>query len=279
MTIDEVIRESVVALFSNSILEKTLVLKGGAALHLAEKIVSRLSTDMDFSITEPIENPDTYFQKVTDELQNHFAALGFDVIDSRHERKPKVRKEGLPQFWGGWVYTFKLSDIKTRNKSPESRQRSALIPEGSNASRIDIEISEYEYCGDLETVRIDGTKIHVYSSILLILEKLRAICQQHSNYPYGTKKNRSRDYYDIFCLVKKYRTTKNFYNELKTHLSAVFDAKKVPLELLDRIFDADFVALQTGNFSSLKDTVKEPVEGFSFYLEQLRVLVSQIRPA
>ncbi len=277
MTIDEVIRESVVALFSNSILEKTLVLKGGAALHLAEKIDSRLSSDMDFSIAEAIENPDTYFKEVTDVLQNQFGALDYDVIDSRHERKPKVRMEGLPLFWGGWVYTFKLSAKKTRRDSPEARQRSALMPEGSNTTKIEIEISEYEYCGDVEIVRIDGTKVHVYSNILLVLEKLRAICQQHPSYPYGTKKNRARDYYDIFCLVKKYRSSENFYKALKAHIAAVFDAKKVPLDLLDRIFDADFVALQAANFPSVKDTVKESIEEFPFYLEQLRILVSQIQ--
>ena len=48
MTIEEVIRESVVALFSNDVLRRTLVLKGGTALFLVQDLNARLSTDIDF---------------------------------------------------------------------------------------------------------------------------------------------------------------------------------------------------------------------------------------
>ena len=55
-----------------------------------------------------------------------------------------------------------------------------------------------EYCGSFETIKIKSIKVKVYSKPLLVLEKLRAICQSHPNYKYrNTQSNRARDFYDI----------------------------------------------------------------------------------
>lgn len=276
MNIQEVIRECVVALFSNEILKRTLVLKGGTALILIEKIESRLSVDIDFSVVDEIKDPAMYFNNVAEVLKIHFNKLGYEVFDTEYSRRPKERAESKPRFWGGWRFEFKLIDRKAKPKNNiESKRRLALIPDGAASSKISLEISEYEYCDSIENVEIDGSFVTSYSTALLILEKLRAICQQHPNYPYGKLRNRARDYFDIYQLIKKHRSTE-LYQELKQHLPQVFAAKDVALNLLNEIFQPAFVEFQAGHFESVESTVKEKMEPFEFYLEQLKLLISDL---
>jgi predicted nucleotidyltransferase component of viral defense system len=275
MNIQEIIRECVVALFSNEILKRTLVLKGGTALILIEKIDTRLSVDIDFSIADEIKDPEKYFSHVAEVLKNHFIKFGYEVFDTKYSRRPKERAESKPKFWGGWSFEFKLIDKKAKPKNIESKRRFALVPDGAASSKISIEISEYEYCDSTENVEIDGSYVISYSTVLLILEKLRAICQQHPNYSYGKLRNRARDYFDIYQLIKKHRSTE-LYQELKHHLPQVFAAKDVPLSLLKEIFQPSFIEFQAAHFKSVEATVKEKMEPFEFYLEQLRLLISDL---
>jgi hypothetical protein len=50
----------------------------------------------------------------------------------------------------------------------EAQRRRALIPEGSNSCIIDIDISEYEYCGAERKKTIRGVVIHGYTRELLL---------------------------------------------------------------------------------------------------------------
>ena len=147
MNIQEVIRECVVALFSDDILKRTLVLKGGSALHLIEKIDTRLSTDIDFSVVEAIENPDEYFKKIASALTKHFDKFGYEVFDCNHGRKPKVKAEEQPKFWAGWFFEFKMIDKLKHTKDIETKRRLSLVPDDASSSKVLLEISEYEYCG------------------------------------------------------------------------------------------------------------------------------------
>jgi len=275
MNIQEVIRECVVALFSNEILKRTLVLKGGTALHLIENLDSRLSVDIDFSIISAINNPEEYFSHLAETLKTHFHKLGYEVFDTQYSRRPKERSESKPRFWGGWCFEFKMIDSKEKLEDLEAKRRNALIPDGAASSKISLEISEYEYCDSTEKVEIDGSIVTSYSTVLLILEKLRAICQQHPNYPHGRLRNRARDYFDIYQLIRKHRSEK-LYDELKHHFPQVFAAKEVPVTLLKDIFQPDFVAFQASHFKSVESTVKEKMEPFDFYLEQLKLLISDL---
>lgn len=281
MTIEEVIRECVVALFSNEVLKRTLILKGGTALYLIENIDTRLSTDIDFSVNDEIVNPDQYFSYVKNTLSEHFLKLGFEVFDADFKKKPRERADTLPKFWAGWYFEFKLisNEISTKVASRDLayKRRVALVPDGAASSKNEIEISEYEYCDSTEKVQLAGSTVTCYSTSVLILEKLRAICQQHSRYPYGKLKNRARDYFDIYQLVRKHRSPA-LYVELRRHLPGVFEAKGVSLDLLKGIFEPDFTEFQASHFSSVEATVKVTVktEPFEFYLEQLRLLVSEL---
>lgn len=277
MKIGDAIRESVVALFSDPDLHKAIVLKGGTALHLAEQINARLSTDIDFSTPAAVPNANRFFPKMEKALGRHFKALGYEVIDGRFARKPKRKRAGVPENWGGWTFQFKLSDLKNKDKTPQTKTKRALVPEGAASSKIEIEISEYEYCGSVLDIPVDDTLVPVYSATLLVLEKIRAICQQHPTYKFSQNKNRARDYYDVYQLTRKHREHSGFFQELKNHLEPVFAAKQVPLELLNKIFDEAFLGVQENSFRALADTVGESLQPFSFYSEQLKWLVRKIR--
>ena len=237
MNIEDVITEVIVAIYSSPTLSKLLILKGGSAMRMFDDQTARLSIDADFSIEDMLTENDSVFPEMKRTFDAAFSSRGFDLIDFHAIRKPKKLGEGFPEWWGGWACDFKLVDKKHRNKTKETRRRNALIPEGSNSPKIKIDLSEHEYCGKRRTKTIHGSRIQAYSPEMIVLEKLRAICQQHPEYPYRQEtKNRARDFYDIHCLTVD--PGDEFIPRCQRHLKAVFAAKEVPLRT-DRRRPAD----------------------------------------
>lgn len=71
---------------------------------------------------------------------------------------------------------------------------------------------------------------------MIVYEKIRAICQQLPEYKYNMghfKKSRLKDFYDIYKIVKNNHINRNRLN--LRDLTEFFDAKEVPLELLNQI--------------------------------------------
>lgn len=50
---------------------------------------------------------------------------------------------------------------------------------------IRLEISEHEDCEHVQRVELSGSVVVSYTGVLLVAEKIRALCQQHPEYPYG----------------------------------------------------------------------------------------------
>lgn len=130
----------------------------------------------------------------------------------------------------------------------------------------------------IDKIFLDGVEIYVYSPVLQVLEKIRAICQQHPDYKRSLNKNRARDYYDIYSIVSLHKREKNFFSKLAEHFEPVFQAKEVPLELLTEgtMFDSDFTSGQELGFAAVKGSVLGDIENFSFYVEQLKLLIASI---
>jgi predicted nucleotidyltransferase component of viral defense system len=273
MFISEVIDQTIIAIFNEPKIAKEVLIKGGTALRLLEGIDVRLSTDIDFSVEEALKSADKFFPAIQLAVSKRFEKFGFDVIDFKYRKKPENRKE-IPDWWSGWLCTFKLSTIEKRSSNIETRRRSALIPEGSNTSLIEIEISEYEYCKIRRTKMIQGVKVQGYSKELLVLEKIRAICQQHPDYLLCSSKNRARDFVDIFFLTQNVDDA--FFDKCKKHLPLVFSAKQVPIELLKSFWEESFVDLQKRGFSQVQDTSKESLQPFESYLENIRYIVKKL---
>jgi len=278
MKIEDVITEVVIAIYGSPRLAKLLILKGGSAMRMFDDQNTRLSIDADFSIEDVLTDADPVFREMEQCLAARFSIHGFELIDFKATKKPKKVRQGFPEWWGGWACEFKLVDKKHHKKTLETRRRNALTPVGANSQKIQIDLSEHEYCGKQRTKTIHGTRIRAYSREMIVLEKLRAICQQHPKYPYRQQtKNRARDFYDIHCLTID--TSDEFIRRCQHHLKAVFDAKEVPLRILRALWDDDaFIDEFRRGFDQVEDTVHGRVHNFDVYLEHVRFFILDLCP-
>ena len=118
----------------------------------------------------------------------------------------------------------------------------------------------------------EGLSIFVYTPIMIINEKIRAICQQMEDYPVNTtRKPRPRDFFDIHLIFTTPECGVNDKIFLSEHnlniLKEMFALKKVPLELLGKISETyDF---HNTAYESLKATVPTYIEvkEFKFYFD------------
>ena len=280
MEVDEVIEICLTGLYKEDVFNDTLYLKGGQALRIKEDLKSRFSADIDFSTPSKIELPDLFFKNLVDALSNEFSARGYHLFDFKPERRPKFRPNDMPDFWGGWLVTFKFIENKNKTLPLENKRKQAIIPRGALSQTIDFDISEYEYCGSVEKVKVKSINVSVYSRVLLLVEKIRAICQQHPDYKLKGNDSRARDYYDIEKLWSKVIQEKNeklFLEECSKHIHNVFDAKQVDFGLLDKIFLDDFVEIQRSGWSSVVATVSDKIQNFDYYNENLKLIISEIK--
>jgi predicted nucleotidyltransferase component of viral defense system len=276
MKIEEVITQTIIAIYSTPLPSKTLFLKGGSAMRLFDNLTSRLSIDADFSVNTDIDNESKFFRDLKSSVGACFRRKGFDIIDFEWNRKPKKIRAKYPDWWGGWLCEFKLVSFKHRGKLIETKRRNALIPDGANSSKVTVEISKHEYCGRKRTKTIQGVKIFGYSRELLVLEKIRAICQQHPDYAYRSSKNRARDFYDIYELTAN--ADDGFISRCSSQIEKVFRAKEVPLQILASLREVDFIDEQRRGFDAVKDTVIGEIHDFDVYVEHLRFFVKDICP-
>jgi len=282
-SIEEIIIECLTCLYSNDYFKDEIYLKGGQAVRLVENIDYRFSADMDFSMSGKINQPDEFFKFTNEALVGHFEGHDLHLFDCKWVKKPKVRKNGLPDFWSGWQLEFKLIEKSKKLLPPAEKTREALIPKNTNTSKITLEISEYEYCGSVQKVNLKGSEVKAYSRVLIILEKVRAICQQHPDYKYSGNKQRTRDYYDIANLIEKSlkedkENVANFYAESKKHLEKVFLAKEVPLNILDKIFTEDFLEIQKKGWATVEATTpSHNRQSFEYYAEVLKEFIRKIK--
>lgn len=281
ITINATIEAILIGIYSDNLLSNSLFLKGGQALRFKEKLTNRFSADADFSTPSSIDNVDIFFEALYSALALVFRDRGYYLFAFKYTKRPNKLKDGSPDFWSGWGVEFKIIEESKRNLPLDVINREALIPEGASSPKITLDISEYEYCGSVERVKIaHGVEINSYSRALLILEKIRAICQQHITYPHRNSDQRARDYYDIERLwnkaLQEEADSHLFIQELKTHIRSVFEAKDVDIEILQRIFDSEFIEIQRTGWPQIESTVKGKIQDFDYYVETLRGIINLV---
>ena len=281
ITAEEVIWKILLAIYSHDALSEKMYLKGGQALRFAHGLRSRLSRDSDFSFPDKIEQWDVFFYYLESAIKKEFLKNKLYVIDFKSTRKPKIKQKKTPDFWGGWAVEFKLVIKEQLNLSKKRQSASAIIPEGFLTNKIPIDISEMEYCDSFETIKVKSIEIKVYSKPLLVLEKLRAICQSHPDYKYrSTQTNRARDFYDIEQIYSKVLNEgkiNDFFKELSKHIVKVFQAKEVPLSLIDSCLNSDeFLKSQEIGWQEVKSTVRGLNQNFSYYVQTIKDIVKKI---
>lgn len=282
ITINDTIETILISIYSNDLLSGSLFLKGGQALRFKEKLTNRFSADADFSTPSKIDNVDIFFEALHTSLSTTFLEKGYYLFAFKYTKRPKKLKDGSPDFWSGWGVEFKIIEEQKRNLPLDVINREALIPEGASSPRITLDISEYEYCGSVEKIKIShDIEVNSYSRALLLLEKIRAICQQHPKYPHKNSDQRARDYYDVERLWNKAlqeSENQSFIDELKKHVNPVFKAKDVDLDLIHKIFETEFIEIQRTGWPQVESTVKGKIQDFDYYVQTLRGIVNLIVP-
>jgi hypothetical protein len=266
-------RLAITAIFSDDFLLETLALKGGNALSLVHRISTRVSLDLDFSIENDFKDINDVKRRIFSSIERRFALANLAVIDLGFKENPKNTRG---KRWGGYVVEFKVvtKEVATRSTRQEDLRKGAL-PIGREPKSIRIEISKFEFCGACESVTFDDFTIRVYSVALIVIEKLRAICQQMPAYPLRVHPApRAKDFFDIYSSVES-RNLDLATEHCGDLAKSVFAAKDVPLDLLlDIASQADF---HRSDWASVMRTVTPPPEnGFQFYFDYVTTLATRL---
>lgn len=253
---------------------ETLVLKGGNAMTLAYGMSTRSSLDLDFSMESDFEEEfNTIKARLEKTLTRTFFENNYHIFDFRFRLKPQSIKEEVKDFWGGYEIEFKAishQNYENFSRDIDKIRRNAIPINENSSTKISIDISKYEYVKDKKIMELDGYRYYVYSLNMIVLEKLRAICQQLPQYSdvikSKTQRGRSKDFYDIYTLLNQFQIDilTDYFKEL---LKFVFMAKNVPLDYIKEIRNSKEIHQES--FIQLKDTVspaeKEQLQDFSFY--------------
>ena len=275
MNLDVIKKLTLRALMSDEELYNRLVLKGGNALQIVHQIINRSSLDIDFSMegdfTEvELQGMDAKIGKIFDAT---FSKEGLKTFDVKFIHKPK--KGDIPE-WKGYNIEFKTIDKEKYDtlETDEARRRNAIKIDITNQSpKFTVDVSAYEYVDEATKVEIDGVVMKVYTLDMILLEKLRALCQTMPEYKtivstINPNKKRARDIYDI-CQI--YDIVGIGIAVKKELLEEIFKSKQVPLSLLK-----DMEELRERNRSDWETVLadipeyeKENMEEYDWYFDKV----------
>ena len=268
-----------------------LVFKGGSALEMFYNH-PRHSRDMDFSIPDIISEDKLEECKkwLEQTLIETFSEQNFKVTRFRwDEQTPHKRHEGIPFFRGHKIVVDVIDIQKYEMLKNKYRDRSSsfkrALNDPNNIIKCEIQISEMEYTEHSEIREVEGVIVKVYSPVMIVSEKLRAICQHTPSYylhilgrGVDNLSPRVRDFYDIYKVCERYKINWKDPTNLEI-LEAIFKVKKVPLDFLKNL-DTDEIRsmhFNKGEYQKLKDTVKErEIKEFDFYYNYVVKLAREI---
>jgi hypothetical protein len=268
MDFAEIRRLTIVALFSDDQLFEQIVLKGGNALSLVYGLSTRTSLDLDFSIENDFVDLDDTRKRIFRAVKERFSSAGFVVFDEILEPKPQVLGPNQQAWWGGYEFKFKLIEeakYKALGGSLETLRRNALVVGPEQQRKFSVDMSKFEYCGGKVERDLDSYAIYVYSPEMIVVEKLRAICQQMPEYTLRSQPSpRARDFYDIWRVMTATGLNLSAPEiiELAKH---IFAAKHVPLALLAKVSDQREV--HRPDWPAVVAAVAERPNDFDYYFD------------
>jgi len=282
--LDKFRKLTIISLFYDDDLLDTFVLKGGNALNIVYGVNNRASMDIDVSMENDFtkEELNQIEIKLKESFQQVFGEAGYHVFDFELEPHPLRLHPEYKSFWGGYRLEFKIIEEEKYQSlcgDIEKMRRQATVV-GPNQKRIiQVDISKYEYTAPKDLQDVDGYSIYVYTPLMVVYEKLRAICQQMDEYRKivpTNQKQRARDFFDIYSIVNHF----GLHDEIYTHenveiLKQIFAVKKVPLELLGKI--NNYREFHRDGFNAVRDTAtNQRLESYDFYFDWVVRLVSPL---
>ena len=274
---------ALISLVSDDILMDKLVLKGGTCLELAYKIHSRSSKDIDFSIDNEFSSIEIkqIMSNLPKIFNKNFSEVGYYAFDFRIKNKPVHMPIDLKMT--GYNLSFKLvsKDVHGKFKDNIDKLRNRALALGSSDKKdFVIDISKFEYIQNKETKEIDGHKIYVYPPVMIICEKLRAICQkmkEYRNNPGDADLPRARDFWDIFLVQENLLKVDFKLQENRSILKQVFDAKDVDMNLLLKLEEKRHIHEDDFRNVQLTDAAnKKYPTHFDFYFEYVLDLIKDL---
>ncbi|MCK5035885.1 MAG: nucleotidyl transferase AbiEii/AbiGii toxin family protein [Candidatus Sabulitectum sp.] len=273
---DQVRERILAAVCGDKWLFDRLVLKGGNALALIYRIGQRASLDLNFSIEGDFEDIEKAGTLLKQAMINEFEPSGLHVFGFRFEVKPSV---SVDYWWGGYRCTFKLIPTELAERlsfNDNDMSRQALVTDAvSQRRKFTLEISKYEFfIAETRPVGDGQDRIKVYSPALLAAEKLRALLQQHPDYPVispATKRSRGRDVYDIWVISDALALDLGSHYE---YVLAVFNAKRVDMDLLSRFNEVR--SLHEASWSDVEASVGDAIEPFEFYFNFVKDVADRL---
>lgn len=273
-------RTTIIALFADDELAGMLALKGGNALSLVYGITSRTSIDLDFSMKQDFPNFPHAKERIFRVLKDRFDSAGYVVFDEKLTPRPRIDGEDLMPWWGGYELNFKLIEKQRYDElihsKPDRLRIEATVTGPGNKRVFKVDFSKFEHIEGKEEHELDHYSIYVYTPEMIVLEKLRAICQQMPEYTEARLASaRARDFFDIHEAIKK-RSIDLMTSANLELLRLIFEAKKVPLSLL----------LQVGNtrefhrpdWPSVETSVAGgSVESFDFYFDFVLAQIERLK--
>jgi hypothetical protein len=106
---------------------------------------------------------------------------------------------------------------------------------------------------------------------MIVLEKLRAICQQTEEYTeiIETHKPRGRaqDFFDIYVILESFSELNLTSQKSISNLKEIFKIKKVPLSILKQL--ENYREFHRGSFTAVTDTVfkSDQLKNYDFYFD------------
>ncbi|KAA2221412.1 MULTISPECIES: nucleotidyl transferase AbiEii/AbiGii toxin family protein [Chryseobacterium] len=266
------------ALMSEEFLMHSLVLKGGNALQLAYEITNRGSIDIDFSVErefteEEIKKMPIVLDMILDRV---FRKENLKAFDIKFELKPK--NNVIPE-WKGYIILFKLIELDKFiefGDDIDSIRRNAISVHDNSSTQYSVDISAYEYVETATTKEVEGILLRVYTLEMILLEKIRALCQTMPEYkeivPSAKEKQRARDVYDIYTIYSQAEL--NLEEDI---LREIFKAKQVPLSLINKLESLREHNRDDWNRVIQTVSADEELKEYDFYFDELLKIASQFK--
>jgi hypothetical protein len=279
---EEVKKRAIMAMFSDDELMDRLVLKGGNLLDIVYNLSARASLDVDLSVAGDLGEVGLLRTRLERVLKSTFREIGYEVFDVHVEEEPEDLSEDAEAFWGGYQVDFKIIQVARYEQFAgdlEQLRRNAASVGKQGSTKFRIDISKHEYCDLKQPYEMENLTIYVYTPIMVIAEKLRALCQQMPEYARKVKRHpsaRSRDFVDIHTVAERYGIDVAG-DDMRQTLPKVFAAKRVPLGLLPRI--AEFRDYHCQDFAAVMATVKPgfKLREFDFYFDFVVGAVARLK--
>jgi len=276
---------AVISLFSDDYLMDIFALKGGSAINIGYGLHYRESIDIDISMKEDFSK--AAFSSIKRRVGNTFKTTFFEnnyiIFEFKFFPNPSTAR--TEKFWGGYIIEFKIIEKENYNNfknNLENLRRRSIVTGYDHKKIFRIDISKNEYFTDLKEIDLEGYTIHIYGPLMIIYEKLRAICQQMETYQKiikTTKSPRARDFFDIYILLERLSPPiKGFSDpENLSLLKSCFEIKKVPINLLSEIASQrefhrdDFIAVQSTVSKSIK------LKNYDYYFDYVISRVKELK--